>query len=595
MKNIKAIWQKCMYIFDRRQKIRLVGLLLMLFMETVLELVGVISIYPFLALILSPSMIETNPMLHWLYESLNCQDNNQFFVLVAILIIGLYIVKNTYNALASYVRYGFVYNTKREIGVRLMRSYMKGPYSFFLEKNSSVLMRGVSSDVDQFFEMVFQSLYLFSDFVMMLVFGAFLIVADFVLSIVVGGVMLLFVFIFVRWNKKRAKYYGNETQVSASSMIQWLQQAFGGAKEIKILRREDYFVENYEKYCKISNKMNQKFSFLNAIPHMILECFCTAAILIVITMRLETGADMAAFVSKMAVFAMALFRLFPRISRINTSINTVIFSYPFLNTVYEDVKMIEEYKYVRRERELIGASEDKLIFNDKVTLEDVHFAYPNSDVEVLSGINMSIKKGQAIGLVGPSGAGKSTLADVILGILELDSGRVLCDGEDIIYHADEWASKLGYIPQSIFLSDDTVRNNVAFGLVEDTTKDDQVWAALEQAHLKEFVESLPEGLDTRIGERGVRFSGGQRQRIGIARALYNNPEILVLDEATSALDNETEAAVMDSIEHLLGHKTMIIIAHRVTTVRNCDVIYKVEGGNVTTVKYEELVKEVSMT
>lgn len=592
MKSIRSVWHKCMYIFDRHQKLRLIGLLLMLFFETILELVGVISVYPFIALILSPSMIETNRVIHWLYCAVGVEDTNQFFVLVALLIIILYVVKNVYNALASYIRYGFVFNTQRELGVRLMRSYMKEPYSFFLEKNSSVLMRGVSSDVNQFFEMVFQCLYLFSDGVMLIVFGVFLLYLDFILSIVIVGIMILFVLVFVRWNKKRATHYGMETQTSAGKMTQWLQQAFGGAKEIKILRREEYFVDNYEKYCRITNKMNQRFSFLNAIPHLVLECFCTAAILLVISLRIQSGEEVVAFVSKMSVFAMALFRLFPRISRINTSVNAVIFSYPFLDTVFEDIKMGEEHKYIRKERQKIGEIEGKLEFNNEIRIENVHFSYPNTDEEVLSDVSLTIKKGQAIGLVGPSGSGKSTLADVLLGILELNEGRVLCDGEDILYHIDEWSDKLGYIPQTIFLSDDTIRNNVAFGLLEEATNDDMVWKALEQAQLKEFVENLPEGLDTRIGERGVRFSGGQRQRIGIARALYNNPEILVLDEATSALDNETERAVMESIERLLGHKTMIIIAHRITTVRNCDVIFKVEGRNAHPISYEELVKDV---
>ena len=591
MKTLNTIWKKCAYIFDRHQKLRLVGLLLMLLFETVLELLGVVSVYPFIALVLSPDMIEGNALLRWLYCASGVENNSQFFILIAILIIALYLVKNVYNALSYYFRYGFVYNTKRELGVRLMRSYMKEPYTFFLEKNSAVLMRGVGSDVNQFFDMVFQCLYLFSDGVMMLVFGAFLLYLDFTLSIVIVGVMLLFVFVFAKANKKRSTYYGRETQSSAGKMTQWLQQAFGGIKEIKILRRESFFVENYEAHNKSFNKMNQKFSFLNALPHLVLECFCTAAILIVITVKIQSGADVADFVSKMAVFAMALFRLFPRISRINISVNSVIFSYPFLNTVYEDIKMTEEHKYVRKERELIGASEGKLSFEHEVKLENIHFSYPNSEEEVLSGVNLTIKKGQAVGFVGPSGAGKSTLADVILGILELNQGQVLCDGENILYHIDEWSDKLGYIPQSIFLSDDTVRNNVAFGLNRSDISDEKVWSALEQAQLKEFVESLPEGLDTGIGERGVRFSGGQRQRIGIARALYNNPDILVLDEATSALDNETEQAVMESIESLLGHKTMIIIAHRVTTIRNCDVIYKVENGNVSTVNYDELISE----
>ncbi len=590
--SFKDVWNKASYIFNRRQKIRLVWLLLILFAEIFLELLGVVSVYPFIALMLSPGMIQENRLLSILYDVCGARSNNEFFMLMAWGMIGIYIFKNAFNAFTSYKRVGFVFDTQREIGVRLMRSYMAEPYSFFLEKNSAVLMRGVGTDVAQFFNLVLQCLYMFSDCVMMLIFGGYMLFTDFILSVSMIVIMVLFVTIFVRWNKKRASYFGKETQRCSGKMTQWMQQAFGGVKEIKILRREDFFVDNYEKYCSKSNRMNRIFSFLNSIPHMVLECFCTAAILLIIAIRVKNGADVAVFLPKMAIFAMALFRLFPRISRINGCLNSIIFSYPYMDSVYEALQVSEEHKYQRVQREQVGQQEQALTFEHDVTLENIHFVYPNTETEVLSGINMTLKKGQAVALVGPSGAGKTTLADVFLGILELKEGRVLCDGKEILNHADEWADKLGYIPQTIFLSDDSIRNNVAFGLVVDESGDDKIWAALEQAQLKEFVEKLPDGLDTKIGERGVRLSGGQRQRIGIARALYTNPDILVLDEATSALDNETEAAVMESIEHLLGHKTMIIIAHRITTVRHCDVIYRVDRGTIEEVTYEQLQEEV---
>ena len=590
--SFKDVWEKASYIFNRKQKIRLVWLVMILFAEIFLELLGVISVYPFIALILNPNMIQENRLLLMAYQISGAENNNDFFMIMALGMIGIYIFKNAFNAFTSYKRTGFVFDTQREIGVRLMRSYMQEPYSFFLEKNSAVLMRGVGTDVAQFFNLVLQCLYMFSDCVMMLIFGGYMLYTDFILSVSMIVIMVLFVAIFVRWNKKRATFFGKETQKCSGKMTQWMQQAFGGVKEIKILRREDYFVDNYEKYCSKSNRMNRIFSFLNSIPHMVLECFCTAAILLIIALRVRNGANVAVFLPKMAIFAMALFRVFPRISRINGCLNSIIFSYPYMDSVYEAVQVSEEHNFQWVQGELVGMNENELSFEHDLTLENIHFVYPNTETEVLSGVNMSIQKGQAVAFVGPSGAGKTTLADVFLGILELKEGRVLCDGKEILNHADEWADKLGYIPQTIFLSDDTIRNNVAFGLEVDESIDDKVWSALEQAQLKEFVERLPEGLDTKIGERGVRLSGGQRQRIGIARALYTNPDILVLDEATSALDNETEAAVMEAIEHLLGHKTMIIIAHRITTVRNCDVIYRVDKGNIEKVTYEQLQAEV---
>jgi ABC-type multidrug transport system fused ATPase/permease subunit len=469
---------------------------------------------------------------------------------------------------------------------------MSEPYSFFLEKNSAVLMRGVGTDVNQFFQLVMQCLIMLSSCLMMVVFGGYLLVADFFLSISMIVLMGLFVAIFVRWNKARALRFGTESQTSSGKMNQWLMQAFGGVKEIKILKREQYFVDNYAEHYGIYVRVQKIFSFLNQIPHLVLEVFCVIVLLLLIVFRLISGADVATFVPTLSVFAMALFRLFPRISVVNGCINQIIYSYPYMNQVYEDLKMSEEHKYRRDALEQEGRKENSLTFENEITLENIHYTYPNTEVEILSGVNMKIKKGQAVAFVGPSGAGKTTLADVVLGILELSEGRILCDGKDISRHAGEWADKLGYIPQTIFLSDDSIRNNVAFGLVVDESEDEKIWEALEQAQLKEFVESLPEGLETRIGERGVRLSGGQRQRIGIARALYTNPEILVLDEATSALDNDTETAVMEAIESLLGHKTMIIIAHRITTVRHCDVIYRVKDQNIEETTYEALEAEI---
>lgn len=592
MRQIKDIYAKINYIFTKNQKKQLIGMMVILVAEALLELTGVISIYPFIAVMLNPQMIQTNAALRFFYDFLGMESNNSFFMFIAVALIVVYVVKNLFNAYAGYARNAFVYDNQREIGIRLMRSYMAEPYSFFLEKNSAVLMRGVGSDVNNFFQLVMQCLIMLSSCLMIVIFGLFLLYTDFILSVSMIIVMTLFVAIFVRWNKERALRFGRQTQECQGKMNQWLMQAFGGVKEIKILKREEYFTDQYSGYYRSYIRVQKIFSFLNQIPHLVLEVFCVIVLLLLIAFRIQTGADVSVFLPKLSVFAMALFRLFPRISTVNGCINNIVFGYPFMDNVYHDLQISEEHKYQRERIREKGEKEHALTFENDVRLENIHYVYPNTEVEVLSGIDMTIKKGQAVAFVGPSGAGKTTLADVFLGILELKEGRILCDGQDIIGHVDEWAEKLGYIPQTIFLSDDTIRNNVAFGLVVDEAEDDKIWAALEQAQLKEFVKGLPGELDTRIGERGVRLSGGQRQRIGIARALYTNPEILVLDEATSALDNETELAVMESIEHLLGHKTMIIIAHRITTVRNCDVIYRVDKGNIESVTYEQLQAEV---
>lgn len=590
MKNIKNIWQQINYIFTNKQKRQLIRLIAILLAEVFLELTGVISIYPFIAVMLSPELIHSNVFLSFFYNFFHMENNTDFFLFIAIVLIIVYIFKNLFNAYAYYARNRFILDNQRELGIRVMRSYMAEPYSFFLEKNSAVLMRGIDTDIPQFFQLISQCLIMLSACLMVVVFGLYLLYTDLTLSVSMIALMFLFVSLFVKWNKSRALRYGKKSQECSGKMGQWLMQSFAGIKEIKILRREEYFIDNYAKYYSSFIDMKKIFSFLNKIPHLVLETFCVLVILLVIVFKLQSGVNTSTFLTNLSVFAMALFRLFPRISVVNECVNQIIFGYPYMNSVYNDLKMSEEHKY---KNEAIEDSEKgkELIFEHEITLENVHYVYPNTEEEVLADINMTIKKGQAVAFVGSSGAGKTTLADVILGILQIQKGRILCDGKEVIKYADRWTEKLGYIPQNIFLSDDTIRNNVAFGLVVDKSEDDKIWNALEQAQLREFVESLPNNLDTRIGERGVRLSGGQRQRIGIARALYANPDILVLDEATSALDTETEQAIMESIEHLLGHKTLIIIAHRITTVRSCDAIYRVSNKTIEKITYEQLRNE----
>ena len=510
MKVVKDIWMKIDYIFTKGQKRQLIGMVVLLILEAFVELLGVISIYPFIGVVLNQEMIHTTPFLNRAYQALHIQNNNDFLTVLAIGVIGVYLFKNIFNAAAYYARNAFVYNNQRNIGIRLMQSYMQEPYSFFLEKNSAVLMRGVGADVNGFFDLVMQCLIMLSGCLMMFIFGLYILITDFVLSLCLIVVMVAFVGIFVRWNKARSFSYGTQSQEAQGKMTQWLQQAFGGAKEIKILKREQYFVDNYAEYYGTFIRVQKIFSFINQIPHLILECFCVVVILLLITVRLQAGVDVNTFVPQLSVFAMALFRLFPRISMINGCLNQVIFNYPYMDNVYNDMKICEEHRYRRAQIAELGKRENELTFYDKIVMENIHYVYPNTEREVLSGVNLTIHKGEAVAFVGPSGAGKTTLADVFLGIMQLKEGKILCDGKDIDHHIDEWSNMLGYIPQFIFLSDDTIRNNVAFGLNVDDSVDEKVWEALEQAQLKEFVKGLPEGLDTRIGERGARLSGGQR-------------------------------------------------------------------------------------
>ncbi|MCR4656299.1 MAG: ABC transporter ATP-binding protein/permease [Lachnospiraceae bacterium] len=376
-------------------------------------------------------------------------------------------------------------------------------------------------------------------------------------------------------------------------MHQSINQALGAVKDIKILHREKYFVKAFTSYGSKKMRAVRNNNILGNVPKYLIETVCIGTILSVLLIKINQGTDLGTMITELSAFAVAAFKLLPSVSKINNYANLIVFLKPSVDLIYRDIKDTEDMKdYEISDKEGSQAVPASVLQDTgtgsgregqetSIKIENVSYTYPGSSTQVLEDVSFEIPLGYAVGIVGSSGAGKSTMADVILGILTPTSGRVLYGDMNVHENPLKWSKKLAYIPQSIYLSDESIRNNVAFGIDDEAIDEDKVWEALKEAQLYDFVKGLPEGLDTMVGERGVRLSGGQRQRIGIARALYDNPEILVLDEATSALDNETEAAVMEAIESLMGRKTLIIIAHRLTTIENCQIIFRVEDGKVT--------------
>ena len=325
---------------------------------------------------------------------------------------------------------------------------------------------------------------------------------------------------------------------------------------------------------------------LATVPKYIVETACICAVLLAILGKMYFGRfGVETFVPQLSAFAVAAMRLLPSVGKMNSYINSIMYCLPSLDLIYHDIKEVEGALAEKPKR---NPDSEMLDFKNSIHIHNVSYRYPNTDVDVLHGVSLDIQRGTTVALIGSSGAGKTTLADVILGLLPPQTGSIKADDWNVYEHMSAWHKLLGYIPQSIYLSDDSIRNNVAFGIKEEEIDDEAVTNALKEAQLYDFVMDLPEGWNTYVGDRGVRLSGGQRQRIGIARALYHDPEILVLDEATSALDNETEQAVMDSIDRLQGQKTILIIAHRLTTIRKADKIYEVHEGVVVERSKEEI-------
>lgn len=564
------------YIFNRKQKAGLLLLLIAIIVGTFLELAGVTAIMPFIDVVMNPETIDRKWYLKIPYESLNFQNTTVFIIFVAVVLIAVYILKNVYLCFMYYAQYRFTYDNRRKVATRMLNANLKQPYSYHRIHPSSELMRNISTDTERMFDCVLSILQLFTEGCVCVVLVVYLFIMDKSITIGVGAILSLFLLVFYRGFKKYLNHVGNENRKYAARITQWLQQSFGGIKEAKILEREDYFLNQFDYNYKKSASYDRKYRFLQVAPRPIMEMVFVAAILAVIIVKLLNGTQSAYFVSTLSVFAIAAFRLMPSMNRITNYMSVLMFTKGSVEKVYHDLQEVERLE----KNKPVETADVSLELKKEIQIRNLSFRYPDASENVLENISFTIPKNRSIAFIGPSGAGKTTLADIILGVLEPTAGQICVDGIDIQNCMSAWHKNIGYIPQSIYLMDASIRENVAFGIPEEQIDETCLRRALEEAQLKEFVDSLPEGLDTVIGESGVRLSGGQRQRIGIARALYNDPDVLVLDEATSALDNETEKAVMDAIDRLAGNKTLIIIAHRLTTITNCDVIYEVKDRQI---------------
>lgn len=571
--------KKLRYVFDRKDKIKLVGLAILMVIGSVLELLAVAVFNPFIEVLMQTSSIEDDSFLKLFFTHIHLNGIEQYLVVLSALIAVIYLVKNIYLSFLQNVILSFSYMTRMNLATRLLTTYMNEPYTFHLSKNIAEMQRCLQSDTSQFMSLINSCLQLTVEMVTCLALAAYLFHTSHSITVVIGVLLLLCIGLFFMISKKVSSRLGRQNENYNAKLFQWINQSLGGIKELKILQREEYFIDSYKtNYKKLiwGARVNE---LISALPKYIVETVAMVGLVFAIIIKLLFGhGALETFIPQIAVFAVAAFRLLPSVGRVNAYINSIMYNKASLDMIYDDLKEIDSEPVQKAEWQ---GEKENWIFTKGVIVEHVTYHYPDSDVEVLHDISLEIPKGKTVALIGPSGAGKTTLADIILGLLPPVSGVVRMDQHNVYENLRSWREKLGYIPQSIYLSDDTIRNNVAFGIYEVQIDDNAIWKALEKAQLKEFVQGLENGLDTYVGDRGVRLSGGQRQRIGIARALYHDPEILVLDEATSALDSSTEQAVMESIESLQGLKTMIIIAHRLTTIKNADLVYEVSGGNVT--------------
>lgn len=579
MKKVNLLG-KINYIFDRKQKIQLGILGVMIFIGGLLETLGVGAMIPLVNALLMPEKlqeyIDKYEFLQRICDMLNVESIGQVTKVLLLGLMAIYVVKNLYVLFLIYRQNSFITQNRNKMISRVMAEFLNRPYEKYLGADIPTVFRITDSDIPQTFALILAMLQLASEVVVSFLIFLVLLWQDVMMTLFIIAIFGVMTLIVLKVLKPRLNKIGAKNQAIQSRIAKWRIQATYGLKDVKVLNREEFFVRNYYETGKVGADVARNYAVLNNTPRVLIETVFIVSVLMFITIYINSGGNVGEIMTTIAAFGVAAIRVLPSVNRINTYITEIAYTQPSLDFVYENLQEGMKTDAMLAERRA-NSQVEKLKLEDKIELNHISFHYPDSDKYIFKDAHMAVPKGKSVGIIGASGAGKSTIVDVLLGLLHAQEGEITCDGVNIFKNYESWLAQVGYIPQAIYLIDESIRDNIAFGIDADKIDDKRIWEVLEEAQLKEFVEELPEGLDTTIGDRGVRLSGGQRQRIGIARALYNDPEILVFDEATSALDNDTEAAVMEAVNSFHGKKTMIIIAHRLNTIEKCDIIYKVEN------------------
>ena len=572
------------YIFDKKQKGQLVVLAVLILIGGLFETLGVSMMLAVVSVIINPKALDEAIAKHdWLYriiDFLGLHEYEKMAVTLLVSLILIFVVKNIYLLFLVYKQNTFISKARNNMISRVMREFLNRPYEDYLGADIPTVFRITDSDIPRVFTLMLALLQLCTELVVTVCLGALLFAVNWQMTLLMLVVLICLTIFNTKLLKPKLNSIGQRNQEIQSRIAKWRIEAIYGLKDVKVLNRQDFFIRNYYESGSIGADIARNYAVLNSTPRSLIETVFIAVVLLFILVYIVNGGDPTLLVPQLTAFGVAAMRIMPSANRINTYIAEIAYNQYSLDYVYDNLtESMKTDKAMRAERAAIAGPELKL--QKEIELRNITFAYPDGDTNIFTGANMVVPKGKSVGIMGPSGAGKSTIVDILLGLLHVKSGEILCDGANIFSNYDSWLAQIGYIPQSIYLVDESIRDNIAFGIDADKIDDDRIWEVMKEAQLADFVKSLPEGLDTKIGDRGVRLSGGQRQRIGIARALYHNPEILVFDEATSALDNETEAAVMEAINSFHGKKTMVIIAHRLNTIANCDIIYEVNNETIT--------------
>ena len=580
--------KKVYRLFDRGEKLKIYFLFFLMIIASLVEVLSVAAVPVLVAVLSDPEQVLANERFAFVWDLFGINSNQGLLIFGSLFVFGAFVLKNAFLIFYKWISTSFIFGLYTRLGDKLFRTYMDAPYTFHLGRNSAELLRNVTQETQL---LVVKFLFPFMKFVMDvgIVTGILilLLLAEPVMTIVVFGVLGGGSMLFMRSLRNSIKKYGLQEQHYRGQMIQSVNEGLGGFKDVKVMGRTDFFKDRFHNDL---GKTSHSFRFKEFVGQIIIpsvETFAVVGMLMMALFLFVQGKDLTSIIPILALFITATARLMPAFKKTIHHYNIIKYHGYVVDPVYDDLTLLDDKK------QSYDSSQDieVLPLNESLQFKNVSYSYPEASEAALDNVSLEIKKGQIVGFVGTSGAGKTTVVDVLLGLLKPQNGSVEVDGTDISSKLQGWQKNIGYIPQTIYLSDDTIRKNIAFGIPDEKIDDNRIKNAIKSAQLDDYISRLPEGYNTMIGEGGVRISGGQRQRIGIARALYHNPEVLIMDEATSALDNQTERKVMEQIESLKEGRTIIMIAHRLSTVKNADKLFLMEYGKlIGEGTYEELLQ-----
>ncbi len=578
---MKKILNKIFILLDKKQKRFMIVLVIMMLIGAILEACSVAVIIPVINIIIDKDAIESSRIMSRVFELSHISDVKVFAVLVMVLLILMFVIKNIYLYIQQKVLYNYIYTNQFSTSERMMRNYIRRNYEYFLTADTAVIQRTITSDVNNMYALILSLLTLVSEVIVFIALAVFLLFTDWRMTAFVATLLAVTLLVIKIVIKPMMYKAGKDNQDYYSSLFKWINESVTGIKDIKIGGRERFFVNEYIRYGTGYVDAVQKYTLYSNVPRLIIEVVCISGMVLYFIFLYLTGQNSEAILSVLGAVGVALARLMPCANRINNQLNNIAYFEPFLMGVSDNLQ--DEISGENTDLSVIDIPKEKLEIKNGIELKNICYKYPETSKYILQDASIEVKVGEAIGIVGTTGAGKSTIVDVMLGLLHPEKGQVLADGKDVLTKENyrKYLKNIGYIPQNIFMLDDTIKHNIAFGVPDDEIDEKRLWEVIKEAQLEDFIKGREDGLDANIGERGIQISGGQRQRIGIARALYDDPEVLVLDEATSALDGETEKAVMESINILHGKKTLVIIAHRLQTIEKCDHVYRIENGVAT--------------